>query len=278
MTSVTDTSTPLLYQARAALEEWGVMGPFDHALVLGTGLGNIIEDVEGAVQVPYAAIPGFPDNGPAGQPGQLVSGYMEGKRVLIYAGRAHYYETGHARTMALPIALLGILGKPPVLLTNAAGSVKSTIRVGSLCVITDHINFSGLNPLIGDREDGRFVDMVDAYDNRLRRRLKLAAIAAGIALNEGVYMWFSGPSFETPAEIRMARTLGAELVGMSTVPEVILARRHGLRVSAISVVTSYASGFEDAPQQHGPTKDITVSAAAGIRRIIRGFVSRPDEI
>jgi len=266
-----------LEEAAAVLAAHGITGPFDYALVLGTGLGKITEEVEDAIELPYAAIPGFPQPSVSGHAAQVVAGRLEGRRVIIYGGRAHYYETGDPRGMALPIALLARYGAPPLLLTNAAGSLKQSIRVGTLSLISDHINYSGLNPLIGDRGDGRFVTMTDAYDQRLRKRLKLAALAAGITLNEGIYMWFSGPSFETPAEVRMARMLGADLVGMSTVPEVILARRYGLRVGAISVVTNLASGVEGALPSHRETKDVATVTAPSLRRVIRAFLARPDD-
>jgi purine-nucleoside phosphorylase len=151
------------------------------------------------------------------------------------------------------------------------------LRPSSLVSITDHINFSGTNPLFSDRTDGRFVSMTQAYDERLRKKLKLSAVAAGITVHEGVYMWFSGPSFETPAEIRMARTLGADLVGMSTVPEVILARYFGLKVAAVSVVTNLASGVGGGSPSHTETKQAAAGAAPGLRRVIRSFVSRIDD-
>ncbi|MDJ1157605.1 purine-nucleoside phosphorylase [Chelatococcus sp. SYSU_G07232] len=269
---------PILDQALQTLVDRGITGPFDYALVLGTGLGKLAEDLEDAITIPYAEIPGFPASGVSGHAGSLHAGRLEGRNVLIYGGRAHYYETGDARVMRVPIALLAALGSPKLVLTNAAGSLKQSIRVGSLALITDHINYSGLNPLIGDTGDGRFVSMTDAYDARLRKRFKLAAIASGITLNEGIYMWFSGPSFETPAEVRMARMLGADLVGMSTVPEVILARRYRLRVAAVSVITNLAAGIEGAAPSHGETKDVAAGAAAGLRRIIRAFIARPDDV
>ncbi|MFC7397638.1 purine-nucleoside phosphorylase [Chelatococcus sp. GCM10030263] len=273
-----DTPESRLDEAEAVLASHGITGPFNQALVLGTGLGKLVEDIEDAIELPYAAIPGFPQMSVSGHVPQLVAGRLEGRRVLIFGGRAHFYETGDARAMALPIALLARYGAPPLILTNAAGSLKQSIRVGTLCLITDHINFSGPNPLVGDRGDGRFVNMTDAYDQHLRKRLKLAAIAAGITMNEGIYMWFSGPSFETPAEVRMARMLGADLVGMSTVPEVILARRHGIRVAAMSVVTNLASGVEGARPSHRETKEVATTAAASLRRVIRAFLARPEEI
>ena len=175
--------------------------------------------------------------------------------------------------MRVPVGVVRALGAPPLLLTNAAGSTDPTLRPGSLAVLSDHVNFSGMNPLIGEGSDARFVSMTDAYDDALRTRLAAAADAAGVLLREGVYLWFSGPSFETPAEIRMARTLGADLVGMSTVPEAILARYEGLKVAAVSVVTNLAAGVEGAAPSHGETKDMALSAAADLIRLVRRFLA-----
>ncbi len=254
----------------------GIAGPIDCALVLGTGLGKIADDIDDPVIVPYAEIPGFPASLVSGHAGQLVCGRLEKRKVLIFQGRAHYYETGNPAAMRLPIGVLTGLGSPPLVLTNAAGSVRQNLRPGSLVAITDHININGPNPLIGERGDARFVSMTDAYDPRLRLKLKRAALQAGMTINEGIYMWFSGPSFETPSEIKVARLLGADLVGMSTVPEVILARRFGLRVAAMSIVTNLAAGIEGASPSHEETRDIAAGASASLRRVIRAFLGIID--
>jgi purine-nucleoside phosphorylase len=264
-------------EAARFVRERGFDGRFDCAMVLGTGLGKLVDDLEDVVNLSYAQIPHFPESGVSGHAGQLIAGRMDRKRILIFQGRAHYYETGDAAAMRVPIALVKALGAPPLVLTNAAGSTKLDIRPSALVSITDHINFSGMSPLFKDRSDGRFVSLTNAYDERLRKKLKLAAGAAGVTLHEGVYMWFAGPSFETPAEIRMARTLGADLVGMSTVPEVILARFYGLKVCAVSVVTNMAAGIGGASPSHGETKDVATGASAGLRRLIRGFVGGLDD-
>jgi purine-nucleoside phosphorylase len=265
-------------EAAAYLRTRGFDGRFDCAVVLGTGLGKLADDLEDPVSLPYAEVPHFPQPAVSGHPGQLIAGRMERKRVLLLQGRAHYYETGDAGAMRVPIGVVAALGAPPLLLTNAAGSLKLDIRPSSLVVITDHINLSGGNPLMGDASERRFVSLTGAYDERLRKKLKLAATAAGISINEGVYMWFAGPSFETPAEIRMAKTLGADIVGMSTVPEVILARYFGLKVAAVSVVTNMAAGIGGASPSHAQTQDKAAGAAAGLRRLIRSFVARIDDV
>ena len=170
-------------------------------------------------------------------------GAIEGRRVALFQGRGHYYERGDAGAMRVAIDAFRKLGGETLMLTNAAGGLNTDWAPPSLVAITDHINFSGTNPLIGHIGNDRFVPLTKAYDGALRASLHDAARAAGVTLNDGVYMWFSGPSFETPAEIRAAKILGADLVGMSTVPEVILARRAGLRCAAVSVVTNYAAGL-----------------------------------
>ena len=278
MNDATPSPDPRIAEAAAHLRARGFEGRFDCAMVLGTGLGKLADDLEGAVSLPYAEVPHFPQPSVSGHPGQVIAGRMERKRVLLLQGRAHYYETGDAGAMRVPIGVLAALGSPPLLLTNAAGSLKLDMRPSSLVIITDHISLSGGNPLIGDRTERRFVSLTGAYDERLRKKLKLAGTAAGITIHEGVYAWFAGPSFETPAEIRMAKTLGADIVGMSTVPEVILARYFGLKVAAVSVLTNMAAGIGGASPSHAETKDKAAGAAAGLRRLIRAFVARIDDV
>jgi purine-nucleoside phosphorylase len=259
--------------ATKLLLEHGLGADIDCAFVLGTGLGGIAKDVEDTVIIPYDSIPGFPVGNVSGHQKQLCYGMMEGKRVLIFQGRSHFYEAGNANAMRAPMALLTRLGSPPLVLTNAAGSTRAKVTPGALVMITDHINYAGTNPLIGDVGDARFISMTNAYDPNLRQALQKAAALSDIQLHEGVYMWFSGPSFETPAEVRMAHIMGADLVGMSTVPEVILARRYGLRVAAISTVTNLAAGIMGASPSHGETQDVAQGAATGLRKLIRTFVA-----
>lgn len=242
------------------------------ALVLGSGLGSLVDAVENPVRIPYADLPGFPHSGVSGHAGEVVAGYLSGKPVLMLAGRSHYYEKGDASVMRPVIAALADLGIEMLILTNAAGSVRHDIAPGGVMLIDDHINYSGLNPLIGEPSDQRFVGMTTAYDQKLRDAIILAASEAGEKITSGVYMWFSGPSFETPAEIRMARTLGADAVGMSTVPEVILARFFGLRVAACSVVTNYGAGMTGAELSHEETKDIAPMGGARLQKIIRVLI------
>jgi purine-nucleoside phosphorylase len=243
------------------------------AIVLGSGLGSLVDDVTDQVRVPYAELNGFPHGGVTGHAGELVAGYLGRAPVIMLSGRAHYYEHGEARAMRFPLEVMKGLGVQSLILTNSAGSVREDMPPGSVMQITDHINYSGMNPLIGEQGDGRFVGMTSAYDQDLSLEMRNAAIRKGIPLFGGVYMWFSGPSFETPAEIRMARTLGADAVGMSTVPEVILARYFGLRVAAASVITNFAAGMTGAELSHDETKDMAPVGGKHLAAVLREMLS-----
>lgn len=236
-------------------------------MVLGSGLGALADEVEDAVAVPFEDLPGFPRSGVSGHRGAVVVGRLSGASVALLAGRAHYYEAGDAQVMRTPLETLRALGCGTVLLTNAAGSLRPEMAPGSLMAISDHIAWSGLNPLIGEAGEARFVNLVDAYAPALRARLK----AADPELHEGVYAWFSGPSFETPAEIRAARILGADAVGMSTVPETILARFLGLEVAAVSVITNLAAGMAAEGPSHAETKREADRARARFAALVRAF-------
>jgi purine-nucleoside phosphorylase len=251
----------------------GFDGRFEAAFVLGTGLGTLADELEDPVALSYGDIPHFPPSGVSGHAARLVAGHLGGRRVLLFQGRSHYYETGDAGVMRVPVALVRALGIPALFLTNAAGSVRPQIRPGSLVAISDHINLSGANPLLRDHTEGRFVSLTGAYDPGLRGALQRAAGTVGLDLPEGVYAWLSGPSFETPAEIRMVQVLGGDLVGMSTVPEVILARYYGLAVAAVSVVTNLAAGIEGASPSHQETKDTAAEASDRFKRLIRALVA-----
>ena len=245
--------------------------PVELGLVLGSGLGHLAETVDG-VAIDYADLPGFPHAGVSGHNPKLVVGDLEGRRVAVFGGRVHYYEQGDPAAMRLPLEVLTELGGTRLVLTNAAGSLRADIPPGDCMLISDHINFSGLNPLIGEPTDARFVPLTDAHDPAMRAALKAAAAAEGIDLKEGVYAWYSGPSFETPAEIRAIATLGADAVGMSTVPEVILARFLGIRVAAISTVTNMAAGLSDEAISHEHTKAMAPLGAAKLEKILRRWL------
>lgn len=252
-------------RARAGAE------PVKLGLILGSGLGHLAQAVQG-VAIPYADLPGFPHASVSGHNPNLHIGTLEGVRVAAFGAREHYYEKGNPAAMRVALETLKALGAGSLILTNAAGSLRPDIRPGDLMLLSDHINFSGLNPLIGEPTDARFVPMGDAHDPTLRAALRTAAEAEGVALPEGVYAWYSGPSFETPAEIRAIRTLGGDAVGMSTVPEVILARFLGLKVAAISTVTNMAAGLSDEKISHEHTKAMAPLGAAKLERVLRHFL------
>ena len=251
-----------LIRARAGAE------PVELGLILGSGLGHLTDAVKG-VAIPYSDLPGFPHAGVSGHNPNLVIGQLGGVRVAVFGGRAHYYEAGNPAAMRLPLEVLRALGGTRVIATNAAGSLRADIPPGDLMLLSDHLNFSGLNPLIGEQTDARFVPMRGAYDPDMRAALAAAAKAEGIDLLTGVYAWYSGPSFETPAEIRAIKTLGGDAVGMSTVPEVILARFLGLRAAAISTITNMAEGMSDVAISHEHTKAMAPLGAAKLERILR---------
>jgi purine nucleotide phosphorylase len=242
------------------------------AVVLGSGLGAFADDVRSVAIVPYADLPGFPETSVASHAGRLVLGHIGATPVAVLQGRAHYYERGHAGEMKGAIATLAGLGCETLLLTNAAGSLRTDMPPGSIMAVSDHINFTGVNPLFGEVGDRRFVDMADAYDPGLRTKLKAAGEASGVAVHEGVYAWFSGPSFETPAEIRAAKVLGADAVGMSTAPETILGRHAGLKVVALSLITNYAAGMTGEKLSHAHTLALATEAAGKVRRLLSAFL------
>lgn len=239
------------------------------ALVLGSGLGGLVDEVTDAVRIPYGELPVFPQSGVTGHAGQLVAGDLAGTPVIMLAGRAHYYEHGNPAAMRPALEALAGIGIEKLILTNAAGSLEPDMGPGSVMLITDHINFSGTNPLFGEPTDKRFVGLTEAYDADIRAAFEKAAAATGTPLHKGVYMWFSGPSFETPAEIRMARVMGANAVGMSTVPEVILARFLSLRVAACSVVTNLAAGMTGQELSHQETKDMAPLGGKRLAAILK---------
>ena len=228
-------------------------------IVLGSGLGAVADAVGATAIIPYADIPHFPRSTVEGHSGRIVAGLLGGVPVLILQGRVHFYEGFTPREVTFPLRVVGLLGIRAVILTNAAGGIAEGYRVGQLVALADHINLMGFNPLTGPNEARfavrpdaglRFTDMTEAYSERLRALAKEAASAEGFVLEEGVYVAVPGPSFETPAEIRAFRSLGATLVGMSTVPETIVARHMGIEVLGLSCVTNLASGLGLATLNH----------------------------
>jgi len=246
-------------------------------MVLGSGLGAVADLIEDPTVIDYADLPGFPRPTVSGHAGRIVSGNLASAPVMILQGRAHAYE-GHAMAdLALPARALRSAGVETLVLTNAAGGLREDLIPGRLMLITDHINWSGMSPLIGPNDDAigpRFLDMSAAYDPDLRAALQRSADKAGIDLAEGVYLWVPGPNFETPAEIRAFRILGADAVGMSTVPEMLAARHCGLRVAAVSGITNLAAGMvEGAALDHAHTLVQSGALAGDMGRLLAGFLA-----
>lgn len=240
-------------------------------LVLGSGLGDYADTLEDAVRIPYAQIPNFPVPSIPGHTGALVFGRKCGQEVVVMQGRIHYYEGLPQRQITLPIRVLAALGVKTVVLTNACGGVNLNFHPGDLMLISDHINLSGDNPLIGPNLDAfgpRFPDMSDLYTASLRLAIKQAAEKEGIALQEGVYGMYSGPNYETPAEIRMYRTLGADTVGMSTVPEALVAGHCGLKVVGISCITNMAAGILPVKLSHAEVTETANRVSKTFSRLI----------
>ncbi len=228
-------------------------------LILGSGLGEYFDRAENVRTLAYAAIPGFPVPRVDGHAGRFAVGELFGKTVLAMQGRFHYYEGYSARELTLGVRVMKLLGVEELLLTNAAGGVDTSFAPGDLMLISDHINYSGMNPLIGENDDRfgpRFPDASNVYDRALRQKARAAAETAGVPLREGVYMMFSGPSYETPAEIRMARAMGASAVGMSTVPEALAAAHCGMRALGVSLITNMAAGVLDQPLSHAEVRRV----------------------
>jgi xanthosine phosphorylase len=246
-------------------------------VVLGSGLGAVADAVEDAVVIPYTDLPGFPAPSIEGHAGRAVLGTIGGVAVAVLQGRAHLYEGGDPDALRTPVRALRAAGAEVLVLTNAAGSLRPEVGPGRLMAITDHINLTGVNLLVGPNDDAigpRFPSLAGAYDPALLDALQAAAAEAGVELAEGVYLAVTGPSFETPAEIRAFRTLGADAVGMSTVQETILARHCGLRVAAISAISNLAEGMGDEPLSHEQTLREAQRAAGDLARLLLTFIPR----
>ncbi len=241
------------------------------AVILGSALGSVVEAVEDPLIIPYTELRGFPVPKISGHAGKLYVGKIGGKDVAVLAGRAHPYESGNAAVMRPALDQLKAAGIETLVLTNAAGSLKAAMKPGTLMALTDHINCAGMNPLIGQHGDENFVSMTNAYDADLRKQLLAAAKTEKINLKQGVYCWYSGPSFETPAEIKMMQIIGGTAVGMSTAPETIIARRLGLKVCAISTITNLAAGIKGASPSHEETKREGMKAAANMKKLLQRF-------
>jgi len=249
-------------------------------LILGSGLGALGEEFEDAVRVPYEELPNWPPVGVVGHSGTLVSGVIEGLACIALQGRAHLYE-GHQPSVAtLPVRVLAALGIRTLFVSNAAGAINRSFQPGDLMLISDHINLMGRNPLVGAvvAGDERFPDMSDAYDPELRSLVRKKALADGVPLREGVYAGLLGPSYETPAEIRMLERIGADAVGMSTVPEVIVARALGVRCFGISCVTNFAAGISPEPLSHEEVMETTDRVGEAFRGLVRSVLRGMDAV
>ncbi len=256
-------------------------GDKDHrvAVVLGSGLSTYAAK-DDAVRVAYEDIPGFPTPHVAGHSGTLVSVDIGGEQVLLLAGRVHFYEGWSMDEVVFGVRTAIAAGAETIVLTNAAGSINPEIRPGSLVGISDHLNLSGHNPLVGPNDDRlgpRFPDLTDLYDERLRQVTRVAGGDVDSSMTEGVYAWFSGPSYESPAEVAMARTLGADLVGMSTVPEAIAARHMGAKVVGISLVTNLAAGVSDSALSHDEVQEVAQEASHRFGALLDTLLPRLGE-
>jgi len=251
--------------------------PPDVAIVLGSGLGDFAGGLTDAVTTPYADIPNWPASAVVGHAGKLVLGSLAGKRVAALAGRAHFYEGHDLRTVTFATRVLGLMGVKTLILTNAAGGINLSFKPGTLMVIDDHINLLGSNPLVGANEDrfgARFPDMTNVYAKRLRESADEAAAARGLRVAHGVYVAVHGPSYETPAEIRFLRTIGADAVGMSTVPEALVARHMGMEVLGISCITNPAAGVLPEPLHHEEVMAVARRVKREFSSLLEGVIER----
>ena len=244
-------------------------------IILGSGLGGLVRRIDDSVVVPFADIPGFPPASVLGHAGALVAGELAGRRVVALAGRFHMYEGHEAALAGFPVRVLQALGARTLFVSNAAGGINRAFQPGDLMLIRDHINLMFRNPLIGAVEAGdeRFPDMSMPYDDTLAVMLRMHAAALDIPLREGVYGALLGPTYETPAEVRMLETVGADAVGMSTVPEVIVARAVGLRVAGVSCITNLACGISEHPLSHAEVLETTTIVAERFESLVERFVT-----
>lgn len=248
----------------------------DLAIILGSGLGGLSRVIEDAARIPFREIPKFPDVTVVGHEGAVIVGTLGGRQVLALSGRFHMYEGHPAALAGFPVRVFHALGIRQLFVSNAAGGISQKLAVGDLMIISDHLNLMAANPLVGAAQDGemRFPDMTDAYDPGLRKVLRTAAEKLSIKIREGVYAGLLGPSYETPSEVKMLRTLGADAVGMSTVPEVIMARALGIRVAGVSCITNAAAGVTGAALSHAEVLETTQRVARSFESLVTEFAQR----
>ncbi|WP_232696233.1 purine-nucleoside phosphorylase [Brevibacillus daliensis] len=263
-------------QAKAFIEEKLNEKP-TIGLVLGSGLGVLADEIEDAVIIPYDEIPHFTKSTVVGHKGQLVIGKLQGKQVVAMQGRFHYYEGHELEAVVFPIRVMKAIGVETIIVTNAAGGINKEFDSGNLMLISDHLNLTFRNPLIGPNDDTlgvRFPDMSEAYSKRLRELAKEVANELAIDVKEGVYVGLLGPSYETPAEIRMLATLGGDAVGMSTVPEVIVARHMGVEVLGISCISNMAAGILEQPLSHDEVMETTERVKSEFLALVKGVIEK----
>ena len=275
-------SAPAPYGAAAARvaadtvrQRIGIEAPIA-GIVLGSGLGGLVQRISGAATMPFADVPGFPTVTVVGHAGQLIGGTLAGRPIIALAGRFHMYEGHDAALAGFATRVLHALGARTLFVSNAAGGIRRTFQAGDLMLIRDQLNLTGRNPLIGPLEPGdeRFPDMSEPYDREYGIQLRAHAVALGIPLQEGVYGGLLGPTYETPSEVRMLAALGADAVGMSTVPEVIVARALAMRVAGVSCITNLAAGISLHPLSHAEVLETTTRVAARFEALVERFVER----
>jgi purine-nucleoside phosphorylase len=245
------------------------LGSVETAVILGRNCGAIAKLVESPISISYAELPGFPEQHVGD--GEAILGNVDGAPTLLLRGRPDFHDAGDPACMSSAIETLALLGVRSILSVAFVTSANAQIAPSNLVAITDHIDFRGLNPLIGTSDDKRFVNLNEAYDKRLLRRLKTASTTAGVGLQEGVMIWFSGPSFETPAEVRAARLLGGDIMGVSIAPEAILARRYGVPFAGVAVVTDYGAGFSGGSPSADFSRGHVVAGLVAMRRLVRAY-------
>jgi purine-nucleoside phosphorylase len=265
----------MIREAAMAIHQQSAIKP-EIGMILGSGLGVMADEVENPTVIRYETIPHFPVSTVEGHAGELVIGTLSGKGVVMMKGRFHLYEGYEPSVIAFPIRVLTALGISRLIVTNAAGGVNESFLPGDLMLITDHLNLAGANPLIGKNDDRlgpRFPDMSSAYNKDMMRVAERAAAAQGMTLRKGVYAWFTGPNYETPAEVRMSRVLGADAVGMSTVPEVLVAVHGGVNVLGISCITNMAAGILDQPLSHQEVMETAQKVEQSFKQLVRDILA-----
>jgi purine-nucleoside phosphorylase len=271
-----DYSTEAAIKAAKAIRKRAASQQATFGIILGSGLGGLSKSIGDAVRIPFGDIPGFPEVTVAGHEGAVILGTLGGREIVALSGRFHVYEGHPAALAAFPIRVFHALGARDLFVSNAAGGISARLAVGDLMMISDHLNLMGTNPLVGEAQEGeaRFPDMTDAYDPGLRRVLRTTAEKLGVTLREGVYAGLLGPSYETPSEVKMLKLLGADAVGMSTVPEVIVARALGMRVVGVSCITNAAAGVTGSALSHAEVLETTNRVSSTFESLVTEFLAR----